>query len=100
MWQVADVADVVRQRADCLMLCGETAAGAYPLKSLEVLWQGRECRELQACARVCLPRVEAAAGGRTLHNKVCNALLCRAFPHPSPMQVLRSVAARIEEWMR
>lgn len=35
--QVSDVADVVRQRADGLVLCGETAAGLYPLKSLEVL---------------------------------------------------------------
>ena len=31
------MADCVRQRADGLMLCGETAAGAYPLKSLAVL---------------------------------------------------------------
>lgn len=35
--QVSDIADCVRQQADALMLCGETAAGAYPLKSLEVL---------------------------------------------------------------
>ncbi|PRW56169.1 Pyruvate kinase isozyme chloroplastic isoform A [Chlorella sorokiniana] len=34
--EVSDIADCVRQRADALMLCGETAAGAYPLKSLEV----------------------------------------------------------------
>lgn len=31
------MADCVRQRVDALVLCGETAAGAYPLKSLEVL---------------------------------------------------------------
>lgn len=35
--QVADVADVVRQRADALMLCGESAAGSYPGKALDVL---------------------------------------------------------------
>ncbi|KAL4457632.1 hypothetical protein ABPG75_012497 [Micractinium tetrahymenae] len=35
--EVSDIADCVRQQADALMLCGETAAGAYPLKSLEVL---------------------------------------------------------------
>lgn len=35
--QVADVADVVRQRADALMLCGESAAGSYPSKALDVL---------------------------------------------------------------
>lgn len=28
---------MVRQRADALQLCGETAAGLHPLKSLEVL---------------------------------------------------------------
>lgn len=35
--QVADIADVVRQRADALMLSGESAAGAYPEKAIGVL---------------------------------------------------------------
>lgn len=35
--QVADIADVVRQRADALMLSGESAVGAYPDKALGVL---------------------------------------------------------------
>ncbi len=35
--QVADIADVVRQRADALMLSGESAAGMYPDKALGVL---------------------------------------------------------------
>ena len=35
--QVADIADVVRQRADCLMLSGESAVGAYPDKAVGVL---------------------------------------------------------------
>lgn len=35
--EVADVADVVRQRADALMLSGESAIGAYPDKALGVL---------------------------------------------------------------
>ncbi|GAB4820800.1 hypothetical protein N2152v2_007846 [Parachlorella kessleri] len=35
--EVSDIADVVRQRADALMLCGETAVGRYPQKSMEVL---------------------------------------------------------------
>ena len=35
--QVADIADVVRQRADALMLSGESAAGAYPEKAVGVL---------------------------------------------------------------
>lgn len=37
VWQVADIADVVRQRADCLMLSGESAVGAYPDKAVGVL---------------------------------------------------------------
>ncbi len=35
--QVADIADVVRQRADALMLSGESAAGEYPDKAVNVL---------------------------------------------------------------
>ena len=35
--QVADIADVVRQQADALMLCGETAAGLFPDKCVGVL---------------------------------------------------------------
>ncbi len=36
---MADIADVVRQRADALMLSGESAIGAYPEKALGVLRQ-------------------------------------------------------------
>ena len=35
--EVADISDVVRQRADALMLSGESAAGAYPDKAVAVL---------------------------------------------------------------
>eukprot|EP00899_Mesostigma_viride_P004869 jgi/Mesvir1/14383/Mv09780-RA.1 len=35
--EVADVTAVVRQRADALMLCGETAAGKYPERALRVI---------------------------------------------------------------
>ena len=34
---MADIADVVRQRADALMLSGESAAGAFPDKAVNVL---------------------------------------------------------------
>ena len=37
--QVADISDVVRQRADALMLSGESAVGAFPEKALGVLRQ-------------------------------------------------------------
>jgi pyruvate kinase len=35
--EVADCADAVRQQADALMLSGETAAGAYPVKAVQTL---------------------------------------------------------------
>ena len=35
--EVADCADVVRQQADALMLSGETAAGRYAVKCVQVL---------------------------------------------------------------
>ena len=34
---MADISDVVRQRADALMLSGESAVGAYPDKAVNVL---------------------------------------------------------------
>lgn len=37
MAQVADIADVVRQRADALMLSGESAVGLWPEKAVGVL---------------------------------------------------------------
>lgn len=50
------MADCVRQRADALMLCGETAAGAYPLKSLEVLrTTSTRIEEWMRCVLRCLP---------------------------------------------
>ena len=36
---MADISDVVRQRADALMLSGESAVGAYPDKAVIVLRQ-------------------------------------------------------------
>lgn len=35
--QVADIVDSVRQQADALMLCSESAVGAYPGKALDVV---------------------------------------------------------------
>ena len=35
--EVADVSEAVRQRADALMLSGESAMGQYPMKALAVL---------------------------------------------------------------
>lgn len=58
--QVADISDVVRQRADALMLSGESAVGAYPEKALGVLRQASTCHvtlhnqmtDLRACCQL------------------------------------------------
>lgn len=54
--EVADISDVVRQRADALMLSGESAAGAYPDKAVAVLRavSGRIeewCRSVLSCKK-------------------------------------------------
>ena len=46
--EVADCADAVRQQADALMLSGETAAGLYPVKSVQTL-QGVRRALLSPC---------------------------------------------------
>ena len=53
--QVADIADVVRQRADALMLSGESAIGAYPEKALGVLRQvSTRIEEWCRCRSLCI----------------------------------------------
>ena len=55
--QVADISDVVRQRADALMLSGESAVGAYPDKAVVVLRQvATSIEEWVRCAPRCPPR--------------------------------------------
>ena len=57
---MADIADVVRQQADALMLCGETAAGLFPDKCVGVLRavatsieEWCRCSALMACCDQC-----------------------------------------------
>lgn len=66
--EVADIADVVRQRADALMLSGESAVGAYPDKCIEVLRQTalrveEWCRQ-EGTGTLVLPMVANTPDGR------------------------------------
>ncbi|KAK9843289.1 hypothetical protein WJX74_009903 [Apatococcus lobatus] len=75
--EVADIADVVRQRADCLMLSGESAVGAYPDKAVGVLravatrieeW----CRQ-EKHGNIVLPQLTQAPDGRTSEELCASA---------------------------
>jgi len=75
--EVADVSEAVRQRADALMLSGESAMGLFPEKALSVLrtvslrmesW----CRENKQHASDRLPEVSSALHDRISEN-ICNS---------------------------
>ncbi|EFN58575.1 hypothetical protein CHLNCDRAFT_34199 [Chlorella variabilis] len=74
--EVSDVADCVRQRVDALVLCGETAAGAYPLKSLEVLrgvaTRIEEWVREERHGRLTLPQISTTADG-LVSEELCAA---------------------------
>lgn len=74
---MADVSEAVRQRADALMLSGESAMGLFPEKALSVLrtvslrmeeW----CRENKAHASDRLPELSSALHDRISEN-ICNS---------------------------
>ena len=74
--EVADCADAVRQRADALMLCGESAIGNFPDRALETLrtvatrieeW----CRD-EPHGAIVLPHIAETPDGRT-SEELCAA---------------------------
>ena len=107
--QVADIADVVRQQADALMLCGETAAGLFPDKCVGVLRAvATSIEEWCRCSTA-----HASVGVRELPTKYTEihfqqVKVIRVDKSPrilniqdkSGMGVLRAVATSIEEWCR
>lgn len=68
-FQVADVSEAVRQRADALMLSGESAMGLFPEKALSVLRSvslriERDCREEKRHQSMWLPEISKALNER------------------------------------
>ncbi|KAL2630683.1 hypothetical protein R1flu_015369 [Riccia fluitans] len=75
--EVADISEAVRQRADALMLSGESAMGAYPEKALSVLRQvslriEKYCREEKHHENTRLQELSAALSER-ISEQICNA---------------------------
>lgn len=75
--EVADISDVVRQRADALMLSGESAVGAYPEKALGVLRQVSTrieewCRE-EKYGQIVLPQIAVGLDGQVSEELCASA---------------------------
>ncbi|KAL6532375.1 hypothetical protein OROGR_014345 [Orobanche gracilis] len=75
--EVADVSEAVRQRADALMLSGESAMGQFPDKALSVLRSvslriEKWCREHKRHEAVELPGIASSFGDRIL-EEICNS---------------------------
>jgi pyruvate kinase len=91
--QVADVSEAVRQRADALMLSGESAMGLFPDKALSVLrtvslriehW----CRENKQHESMRLPELSTALHNR-ISEQICNSAAQMGIRRP-PLPLLRS----------
>ncbi len=74
---MADISEAVRQKADALMLSGESAMGLYPQKALDVLrgvslrmehW----CREEHHGDRYQLPELSSAPTEK-ISEQICNS---------------------------
>eukprot|EP00803_Ostreobium_quekettii_P001627 evm.model.scf_3199.1 EVM.evm.TU.scf_3199.1 scf_3199:73-4488(+) len=76
--EVADIADCVRQQADALMLCGESAVGAYPDKALDVVrsvsTQVEEWSRQEKFGTVALPQIAVSDDGRVSEELCAGAV--------------------------
>lgn len=74
--EVADIADAVRQRADALMLSGESAIGSYPERALDVLRtvasRMEEWVREERHGQIVLPQISDTADGR-VSEELCAA---------------------------
>ena len=92
--QVAGIADVVRQQADVLLLCGETAVCEQPA----LAWQCT-CRQVRCCLRLQVADIADVVRQQADALMLCGETAAGLFPDKC-VGVLRAVATSIEEWCR
>ena len=83
--EVADVSEAVRQRADALMLSGESAMGQYPEKALTVLRSvsiriERWWREEKRHEGMELPGIASSLSDK-ISEQICNSAAKMGKPH-------------------
>ena len=78
--EVSDVATAVQECADCIMLSGETAAGKYPLESLEMMARIAERTEKSMDYKAVFKRrLEQAGPVRTVTDAISHAVCMSAM---------------------
>lgn len=95
--EVADISDLVRQRADAALLSSETAIGSFPDKSLDVSCSARRLCPFLPYVRSCTWIPMTSPHSFTFSNR---PPIPSYYPFLSFAQTLRSVMTRIEEWVR
>jgi len=89
--EVADVSEAVRQRADALMLSGESAMGRYPDKALSVLrsvslrierWWREKCHEALELQDV------SSSFSDKISEQICNSAAKMGIPCTTPLSTV------------
>ncbi len=80
-----DVANAILDGTDAVMLSGETAAGKYPVQSVEVM--DRIAREVEKSPYLTRPSLDILPGVDTAEGTVCRAAAYASRMHARPLVV-------------
>lgn len=80
-----DVANAILDGTDAIMLSGETAAGRYPVESVEVM--DRIAREMENSPYITRPSLDILPGIHTAEGTVCRAAAYASRVQPRPVVV-------------